>query len=280
MRKARPLLLAMAMALLLPACGTAAVAAPEPEAPAEAAVSEPAEASQQGPDPIAINAGTPMEAYSTVLWDAFQYGQRPGHHDRPDHTYSQRASCNSFALFDVDGDGRDELLLRWPDSFVADMSAYIWEFRDGALYEELRAFPEGLVFYEGGTVHIDWSHNQGFAGDSFWPYFLYAYNVEIDQYSQLGAVDAWDKSYYADGFPENADLDGDGMVYYLLLTDEDRADEYAHPVDGPAYMAWLDGILQDAPILDIPWQPLSREIIAALGYPEPEMPDLDELIPG
>ena len=97
MRKAQLLLLAMTMALLLPACGTAVEATPEqeapfPEAPAETAVSEPAEASQQGPDPITIDADTPMEAYSKVLWDAFQYGQRPGHHDRPDYTYSQRAS--------------------------------------------------------------------------------------------------------------------------------------------------------------------------------------------
>ena len=28
-------------------------------------------------------------------------------------------------------------------------------------YEELVAFPEGLIFYDSGVVHENWSHNQG-----------------------------------------------------------------------------------------------------------------------
>ena len=60
-----------------------------------------------------------------------------------------------------------------------------------------------------------------------------------------GAVDAWDVSYYADNFPTDIDQDGDGMVYFFLITDEDWKQRYGSEltsiaeaaVDGPVYEA-------------------------------------------
>ena len=51
-------------------------------------------------------------------------------------------------------------------------------------------------------------------------------------------------------------------------------------MDGPEYEAWRDGVLHDAQPMDIPWQALSRGHIAALGFPEPEMPDLTKIFKG
>ena len=51
-------------------------------------------------------------------------------------------------------------------------------------------------------------------------------------------------------------------------------------VDGPVYEAWRDSILQDGQPIEIPWLPLTRENIAALGYPEPEMSKPEDLFAG
>ena len=78
------------------------------------------------------------------------------------------------------------------------------------------------------------------------------------------------------------------MVYFLLITDEDWKQRYGSEltsiaeaaVDGPVYEAWRDSILQDGQPIEIPWLPLTRENIGALGYPEPEMPKPEDLFAG
>ena len=254
-----------------------------PKKPSKILPKESGEDPEIFPSSYALEAASPTEAYSKVLWYIFQYGLLPGQDDWPTYTYSERAPGNSFAIYDIDNDGRDELL------FSLSSTTYVWEYRDSVLYEELKAFTYGLIFYDNNVVHVDWSHSQGFAGENFWPYFLYAYNGETDLYDCIGDVDAWDINCYADGFPADIDQDGDGMVYYLLRNGEDRYtgdyNEYGHPikkppVDGPEYEAWRDSVLRDAQPMDIPWLSLTRENISTLGYPEPEMPDWMSYIPG
>ena len=286
MKHTRLLLLAMALALSLTACG-GSQSEEESQTPINPA-KEITEYSEPDayvrPRIYALEADSPEEAYAKVLWFAYQYGRLPGEDSGQfDYFYSIGAAANSYAIYDVDGDSRDELLLSFPST------TYVWEYRDSVLYEELCALTYGLIFYDNNVVHVDWSHSQGFAGENFWPYFLYAYNGETDLYDCIGDVDAWDINCYADGFPADIDQDGDGMVYYLLRNGEDRYtgdyDEYGHPikkppVDGPEYEAWRDSVLRDAQPMDIPWQALSRGHIAALGFPEPEMPDLTKIFKG
>ena len=98
----------------------------------------------------------------------------------------------------------------------------------------------------------------------------------------------WDvNDHYADNFPADIDQDGDGIVYFLHRAGEDwyHYDEYGNfieepPVDGPVYEAWQDSILQDGQPAEVPWLSQTRENIAALGYPEPEIPDWMAYIPG
>ena len=98
----------------------------------------------------------------------------------------------------------------------------------------------------------------------------------------------WDvNDHYADNFPADIDQDGDGIVYFLHRAGEDwyHYDEYGNfieepPVDGPVYEAWQDSILQDGQPAEVPWLSQTRENIAELGYPEPEMPDWMSYIPG
>lgn len=224
-----------------------------------------------------------------MLWYVFQYGLLPGHDGHPTYTYSERAPGNSFAIYDIDNDGREELLFCWPQDIMAFTKTYVWEYRNGILYEELVAFPEGLIFYDNGVVHENWSHNQASrTSESFWPYVLHTYDPEADIYNDAGDVKAWDANdYYADDFPTDIDQAKDGIVYYLHRAGEKwyHYDEYGNfieepPVDGPEYEAWRDTTLRDGQPVEVPWMSLTRENIAALGYPEPEMPDWMSYIPG
>ena len=95
-------------------------------------------------------------------------------------------------MYDVDGDGQEELLLNWTGASMADTVEYIWGYRDNGTHVELCEFP-ALTCYDNGVIEAQWSHNQGLAGE-FWPYFLYRYNAETDQYEICGGADAWDKS--------------------------------------------------------------------------------------
>lgn len=163
----------------------------------------------------------------------------------------------SYAVFDVDGDGADELLIRNTQTITAGQTERVYNFDGQGFREELQAFPE-LIYYSNGLIQSPWSHNQGKAG-SFWPYTLYQYDPEKGSYQTAGSVDAWDKSLTDEGFPKNTDADGDGFVYYLLPPDWNGT--CGAPVDGPAYEAWRDGLLSGAVPLEIPWKTLEIKTI-------------------
>ena len=184
---------------------------------------------------------------------------------------------NLFALFDVDGNGREELILNWVNAGLANMMELVYgsDAATGTLQEKLREFP-GVVFYDNGAAEAPWSHNQGNAGSSLWPYSVYQYNAEIGSYAMTGAADAWDESYReADAFPRDVDADGDGVVYFLLPADEDRwSDGYASPVDGPDYENWRGFCFGEGRALEFPWLPLTEENILKLeGRSLPESRD-------
>lgn len=198
---------------------------------------------------------------------------------------------NLFSVHDVDGDGREELILLWQNTSMAGQAEIVYGYDEtsGGLREKLRDIP-GVIFYDNGAAEAPWSHNQGW-GNEFWPYTLYRYRPESDTYENRGSVDAWDKALISNGFPRNADADGDGMVYVLLSDnwdftchrDPSTGEEYWYyekpPVDGAEYLAWRDGIVGDAAALELSFLPLTAENIAgALGVPY--VPLAETLLPG
>lgn len=176
-------------------------------------------------------------------------------------------SKNRFAIFDVDGDGQEELVLEHASAAImAGLNTEVSGYVDGELVTELSEFPD-LTFYGNGTVTAGWSHNQGMAGDNFWPYTLYRYNAAADTYVRVAMVDAWDKILRdkdGDGnpFPDDVDKDGDGMVYYIMTG---GMYERKDPVDGADHQAWLDSYTGGALPMEIPYQALTAENVAALG---------------
>ena len=162
---------------------------------------------------------------------------------------------NAFALHDINGDGAEELLVRWmPDGAIS--SAWGTTVYDSAGRETFHGFGE-LTFYENGTVSVPWSHNQGPAC-AIWPYRLCQWDAALDAYEDLGGARA--RSDRLEGFPRAADRDGDGMVYYI---GEDAYRE-ENPVDGGAYQTWRDQHLAGAEILPVRYYRLTEDIVSLL----------------
>ena len=129
----------------------------------------------------------------------------------------------SYAVYDIDKDGKDELILQNSDTFMSGMTERIYSCQDGIFREELSEFPV-LTYYDNGIIQAEWSHNQGLSGERLWPYNLYRYQPETDNYELLGSVDAWDRERadfdnYLGAFPDEIDIDKDGYVYFLLSAD-------------------------------------------------------------
>lgn len=215
-----------------------------------------------------------FSAFGKVLWDAYLKGTLPDGYPLDYHDGVEGAAKNSFALADVDSDGRDELLLLWENAYMAGMVEYVFDYCNEEVYAELWEFP-AMTFYDNGIVEVEWSHNQGLGGD-FWPYSIYCYDAENDVYESFGGVDAWDKKvaeedHDGEPFPMEIDADGDGLVYYIMPAD--YLGHWNTPlVDGPAYEAWRNAYLGGAEEIPITYRKLTEENIAALGCPKPDVP--------
>lgn len=210
------------------------------------------------------------EAYITVLEDVYFDGKFPGDTEYGNPPEGYDVADNQFAVYDIDFDGREELLISYTSTYSAGMVAMVYDYDSGTgnVREELLAYPY-LNFYDNGVVEELASHNHGMASDGgpdgdFWPYSLRRYDAETDAYVPVGMVDAWsrgfrEEDYDGNPFPEDADADGDGMVYYVMEGDYALAD----PMDGAEYGQWRDQYLKGARQIQIPYVNLTTDNIYA-----------------
>ena len=223
---------------------------------------------EQGGDPVESADGEHsyepgrLSAYRRVLENIYEHQTFPGGRD---FGYDgSDITLNKFAIVDIDGDGNEELLVVYTTTYMAGMAQLIYDYDDksDSVREELIEFPS-VTFYENGVIVAEWSHNQGLAGDNFWPYTLYQYHPETDAYVQIAMVDAWDKSfaevgYQGKAFPDAVDKNGDGLVYYILPGTEYQPDT---PIDLEEYENWRASILGNAQKVAVSYQKLTEENI-------------------
>ena len=171
-----------------------------------------------------------------------------------------------FAISDFDGDGKEELLVLWDDTFMAAMIGIMYGVDDsGKAFVEYSGFP-AFTFYENGIVEQGISHNQGLAG-AFWPYSAARYNPGTDVYDTFSFVDAWDKSlaevdYEGNSYPEDADTSHSGIVYYI---NDESYEKNGQPVDVTEYEAWHQSILNGASVMNIDMKTISNQEIQAIA---------------
>lgn len=153
------------------------------------------------------------EAYKAALENlyvnhVFPNGTTCNYRDAQDLAESQ------FTILDIDGDGEEELIIRYVSGPMAGMREVIYNFSGGDfLMEELLEFPP-LVYYDNGFIRADASHNQGNDTDG-WPYVMYQYMGESDSYKEVGSGVSGDgsiESYVGTG----KEMD----VPFLHLTEE------------------------------------------------------------
>ncbi len=197
-----------------------------------------------------------QSAYRSVLESVWYDHAFPGEEARP-------WESGSYAVYDADGDGRQELLVNFMAAVTAGMEMRIYDLdtASGTVYEELAEYPS-VTFYANRAVIARASHNHGMGPmvEDFWPYTLYEYDPEQDRYSWICCVDVWDRAFRetdsaGNPFPQEEDLDGDGILYYT--GDGDLTPQFIY--DGEAYREYLADVTGDGGELGIPWVPLTAE---------------------
>ncbi len=179
---------------------------------------------------------------------------------------------NTFAVADVDGDGREELVLLTRPNIYAGYRGYILEYYNNALVIQHSGFPS-FTFYSNGAFTEDDSHAQGSWTSQFWPHDIYRYLSGSDSYELAGHVDAWEKvisDINRDSlppFPTEKDVSGAGILYYITPA-EDMGPTFTgyskDAVDQSVYLEWLEPILGDARPLELEYLPLTEENINRL----------------
>lgn len=101
-----------------------------------------------------------IKAYQAALENIYQNHILPDGSELRDDI-SGEMSGNKFAVYDVDHDGREELVFCYTATSMASMTAKIYDYDEasGELYEELSQFPM-LTFYDNATIGAGISHNQ------------------------------------------------------------------------------------------------------------------------
>lgn len=175
-------------------------------------------------------------------------------------------SSNKFAIYDIDGDGSQELIISYGTTYTSGNTFAIYDYD-----EETDSVKEELIEYisvsldESGYLIVNASHAHGLgSGGILWPYTLYRYDPSTDTYTQVARVDTWEKQYYPqdfDGnpFPDMVDQDGDGVVYLLYFPDMDAP----QILDEAAFREWESEYRTED--VSLPWVSMTLENIDSLG---------------
>ena len=148
-----------------------------------------------------------------------------------------------YGIGDVNRDGRSEMIVLVNAQSSSDCFEAVYErMEDGKIIRLFKEYP-GLCFYENGNIMAPWSANPGLNSQE-WPYTIYEYDSLNDMYIYAGYVDSWNKSenptdYEKNVFPEEYDLDGDGVLYSLRYNEEY---EYGYIYDGAELQGLKDRV--------------------------------------
>ena len=164
---------------------------------------------------------------------------------------------NKYAIADVDSDGKEELIISFTTAPVAGEVEQVYGYNDadGTLKLKLNEFPL-VTYYTNGIAEVGWSHNQGWAGERLWPYSLFFYNADKDEYEIRYSIDAWDKTLAdkdADGNPYPADIDKENAGYVVILT-EGTETRY---ISASEYETWRSDTLGGAQKIDVEYKPVT-----------------------
>ncbi|MBR1528784.1 MAG: hypothetical protein IJ642_05735 [Oscillospiraceae bacterium] len=178
-------------------------------------------------------------------------------------------SENEFAIYDVDHDGLEELIIRWPNTASASVSGVVYGYdSEGNIYNKLKT-TSYMRFYSNGVIEADTAYRSPIGGD-FWGYTLYQYDSESGLYTGIASVEAWSKAVLEDEtsgiqetYPEYADVSNSGYVYFISHSDEENT-ELSDPLDITTYQTWHISYIGGAAEIDLPFQKFTEANISEI----------------
>ena len=260
--------LALLLAALLCGCGQRA----EPLLESTTAATEPTAVTQAAPETTPTESAEPQFRWNyTSAHFAFQQALKTIH----DQLYLPKLATKidlwepgtieeeKFAVYDVDGDGEQELLVFISNTYIAGMCEVIYGYdsQEDDLFVEMINFPS--ITHYPSMLKASASHNHGHAGDVMWPYTVMTYNQEKDVYEDAFFVDAWDKnlaeydSQLEMAYPEDIDTDQDGFVYLITEKEEVKI------LNKRDFQQWEAALFDGKEPMTIPWRNITAENIGA-----------------
>lgn len=159
---------------------------------------------------------------------------------------------NSFAISDIDQDGKEELLVQISATSAADMIAYIFDYDEDSKKVVSRWMgAPAFDVYENGAI-CDYSYRNQTGSDKVWPFALHQYDVKKEKYIYIGSAHSVEEEWSMQLYNEEEDTDKDGIIYYIL--EGDSIERKAHTKK--EYEKWLYSYLGGAEKLFIPWERL------------------------
>ena len=163
-----------------------------------------------------------------------------------------------FGFCDINNSGTEELILqRFDENLV-----YAFDPGQNIVCE----LPTDAEFYKSGYATIPLYVNKKLSGSSFSPIQVYGYNSEANKYEKVADADCWSKDFKqtdskGNSFPDEADKDGNGFVYYLSGPGYDSS----IPVDDDVYAEWKSFYLGSGEKHIINFTGLSQENIDSIN---------------
>ena len=203
----------------------------------------------------AVNARN--DAYDDAIRAFIDEGRIPPYEEE---YFEEPSEINQYAVCDINSDGKDELLIRVNEGDMDSLSIYVFLYEDDELKQIGTFFSDDrTTFYDNNVVTAPFSHGLANWGDDFRGMDICIYNDELEEYEYRYLTDAWDSSAKdtwrgdEETFPDYADKDENGMVYWII---EYINDEYieSEPMDDEEYFAWLNELTKDADVINIPWK--------------------------
>ncbi len=187
-----------------------------------------------------------------------------------DHDSSRLVSENRYAVCDINGDGKSELIISWVTSpTVAGLyeEVYSYDSATGTFTNILSETP-GVDYYDNGYAVAKASHNHT-PSQKFWPVSVYKYDADMHKYLcalDISAIDrylGWEEN---PAYPADVDKEDAGTVY--VVTDRDLKSTLP-PVPGPLsaqnapkqvgetdFIDWFTGWMDELTLLQPDWKPL------------------------
>ena len=195
----------------------------------------------------AVSTAKTRHRYADILSGLYWAGELPDMQVEKADDFYETVQNNSFAVTDIDNDGREELLIVYSTASMAGMFEVIYDYEPASdqLKQQLCVWP-AVSFYDNGMVKAEASHNHSYG--ELWPYAFYQYQKDSDTYEMIAYVDAWNKeiadSYMEQPFPDDLDVDGDGTIYRIYMGNSPTFEYVDYKYNQNDYDAFYQSMMQ------------------------------------